>query len=151
MSNRNDDSTWEWDKGPIGRLVKVSHITLRREIEELLKPTGLTHTQWSALGIIRHFPGITSSEMERILMIERPSVTSLINGLAARRLAVRRDHPNDARYKQIFLTEEGTRLADQTGHFTSIVEDRVRNGLTQEEFETLKALLIKMVGLFGKS
>lgn len=131
-------------------MIKVSYITLRREVEEQLKPMGLTHTQWSALGIIHHFPGITSSELELILMIERPSVTSLVNGLVKKRLVIRQDHPNDARYKQIFLTDEGKKLADQTQHFAQIVEDRVKAGMSPEEFETLKKLLVKMVGLFGE-
>jgi DNA-binding MarR family transcriptional regulator len=141
---------WEWDKGPIGRLVKTGYITLRREMEELLRAAGLTHTQWSALGVIRHYPGITSSQLEHILMIERPSVTSLMNGLAARGLITRKDHPEDARYKQIYLTEAGERKADETRHFAEIVENRVKAGMTADEFETLKALLVKLVGIFDR-
>lgn len=148
MTDNKNNLPWEWNSGPIGRLVKVAYITLRREIEEQLKPIGLTHTQWSALGIINYFPGITSSELELILMIERPSVTSLINGLVKKGLVIRRDHPDDARYKQIFLTEEGESLAIQTQHFTKLVEDKVKDGLSPEEFEMLKTLLVKTVKLF---
>ncbi len=73
----------------------MGYITLRKDVEEMLKPLGLTHTQWSALRIIRQFPGITSSQIEPILMIERPSVTSLMNGLEKKGLIVRKDHPED--------------------------------------------------------
>ncbi|UUZ82281.1 MarR family transcriptional regulator [Paenibacillus sp. P26] len=141
---------WEWNKGPIGRLVKVCYIALRREMEELLRPEGLTHTQWSALGIIYHDPGITSSELEHILMIERPSVTSLINGMVKKGWAVRKDHPEDARYKRIFLTEEGLELAARTQHFAQMVEDRVKESMPAAELETLKALLVQLAGLFGE-
>lgn len=150
MSVQSEDLHWQWDKGPIGRLVKTGYITLRREVEEQLRPTGLTHTQWSALGIIHHFPGITSSQMEHILMIERPSVTSLMNGLAGKGLIVRKDHPDDGRYKQIYLTDEGEKLAEETQHFSGIVENRVKEGMSETEFETLKSLLVKMVILFEK-
>ncbi|CAG7650206.1 Multiple antibiotic resistance protein MarR [Paenibacillus solanacearum] len=141
-------SSWEWNNGPVGRLIKTTYITLRREIEKQLKPIGLSHTQWSALGIINHFPGVTSSELELILMIERPSVTSLINVLANKNLVVRRDHPDDARSKQIFLTASGKQLAEQTAHFAQNVEDRMKEGMTPEQFETLKALLVQTVGIF---
>lgn len=141
---------WQWDNGPIGRLVKVGYITLRREVEELLRPLGLTHTQWSALGIIRHYPGISPSQLEPILMIERPSVTSLLNGLAGKGFIIRKDHPQDGRSKQIYLTDTGLRLAEETQHFTTIVEERVQGGMTADEFETLKGLLVKMVSVIER-
>ncbi|MBW8351579.1 MarR family winged helix-turn-helix transcriptional regulator [Bacillus sp. IITD106] len=143
-------SNWEWDQGPIGRMVKVAHITLRREIEVQLKGTGLTHTQWSALGILHYFPGITPSELELILMIERPSVTSLMNGLEKKKLIIRKNHPDDARYKQIFLTEEGEKIATETQQLSYVVEKQVKEGFSAEEFETFKKLLIKLVNLFEK-
>jgi DNA-binding MarR family transcriptional regulator len=130
--------------------VKTSYITLRREIEQLLRPTGLTHTQWSALGVILHYPGITPSQVEQILMIERPSVTSLMNGLESRGLIVRRSSPEDGRTKQIFLTDAGKKLAEETQHFAVGVEERVKRGMTEEELETLRALLVKMVKIFGQ-
>jgi MarR family transcriptional regulator, transcriptional regulator for hemolysin len=148
MSKPN--ANWAWDQGPIGRLIKIAHVTLRRELEEQLKEVGLTYSQWSALAVISHFDGITSSELELILMIERPSVTSLINGMVSKGLVVRREDPDDARYKHIYLTDDGKMMADQTQHFTRIVEDRVKAGFSLEEFETLRELLIKMIGLFKK-
>jgi MarR family transcriptional regulator for hemolysin len=148
MSKPNAE--WAWDQGPIGRLIKIAHITLRRELEEQLKEVGLTYSQWSALAVISHFDGITSSELELILMIERSSITSLINGMVSKCLVVRREDPDDARYKHIYLTDDGKKLADQTQHFTRIVEDRVKAGFSPEEFETLRDLMIKMIGLFKK-
>ena len=150
MIKESGHEDWQWDKGPIGRLIKTGYITLRREVEELLVPTGLTHTQWSALGIMRHFPGMMPSQLEPILMIERPSVTSLLNGLESKGLIVRKDHPKDGRYKQIYLTDAGLKLAEETQHFTAVIEERVKEGMTADEFETMKALLVKMVGLFKK-
>ena len=115
-----------------------------------MRPLGLTHTQWSALGVIRHFPGISPSQLEPILMIERPSVTSLLNGLTRKGWIIRKDHPKDGRYKLIYLTDAGMKLAEETQHFTSVVEERIKEGMTADEFESLKTLLVKMVGLFPK-
>ncbi|MFD0618527.1 MarR family winged helix-turn-helix transcriptional regulator [Paenibacillus sp. GCM10027629] len=141
---------WEWNRGPIGRLLKVAYLTVRREAEEQIREEGLTHTQWSAIGILHHYPGMAASEMEHILMIERPSVTSLINGLVKKELVVRREDPHDARYKRLYLTEEGLRTAERTGHVTRTVDERVRQGMSPEEVDTLRYLLEKLVGVFGK-
>ena len=146
----SEHGEWQWDKGPIGRVIKTGYITLRKEVEEQLRPSGLTHTQWSTLGVIRHYPGITPSQLEPILMIERPSVTSLMNGLVKKGLIIRKDHPQDGRYKQIYLTEAGLKIAEETEQLAVLVEERVKEGMTTEEFETLKALLVKMVGIFQK-
>jgi DNA-binding MarR family transcriptional regulator len=130
--------------------MKTGYLTLRREMEEMLRPTGLTHAQWSALSIIRHFPGITPSQLEPILMIERPSVTSLINGMTDKGYIVRKDNPHDGRSKQLYLTEAGQDLAEKTQHYASLIEERVKSGMTEEEFEMLRKLLIKMVGIFER-
>ncbi|OZB98378.1 MarR family winged helix-turn-helix transcriptional regulator [Paenibacillus sp. XY044] len=143
--DQGEGTVWAWDKGPLGRLVKTAYIGMRRELEGLLKPYGITHTQWSALGIIDHYPGITPSEMEPILMIERPSVTSLINGLVKRGLVYRRDHPEDARSKQIYLTEPGKELAAQTRHLTQQIDDAVRLEFSPDEYESLRSLLVRVV------
>lgn len=141
-------SEWKWQNGPIGRLMKMGYITLRKDVEEMLKPLGLSHTQWSALRIIRQFPGITSSQIEPILMIERPSVTSLMNGLEKKGLIIRKEHPEDGRFKLIYLTEEGLRTAEETERFATDVENKVKEGLSPEEFDSLKKLLVKMIGIF---
>lgn len=148
MKDVNENKTWQWDEGPIGRLVKISSITLRREMEQLLRPLDLTLTQWSALGILLHYPGIAPSQLEQILMIERPSVTSLMNGMAEKGWIIRKDHPQDRRFKLIYLTEEGVKLAEETRDYALLVEQRVREGMTPTEFETLKELLVKMVKIF---
>ena len=144
-------SDWRWKEGPIGRLIKVGYLALRKEMQDLLKPTGLTHSQWSALAILRHYPGIASSELEHILMIERPSVTSLMNGLAKRGLVTRRDDPEDGRYKRLYLTEAGKQLADQTRHFAEEVERKVIAAMGESDIAALKSLLIRMVESLEKS
>lgn len=141
----DEDLNWQWKEGPIGRLIKVGFITLRREMQDLLKSSGLTQTQWSALGVIRHYPGITSSELEHILMIERPSVTSLMNGLSKKGFVIRKGDTADGRYKRIFLTETGLLMAEQTQHFANEVEKKVKGSMEESDFEMLKLLLIKMV------
>jgi len=141
---------WNYDQGPIGRLMKVGYTLLRREMQDLLREYGLSHTQWSALGILLHYPGITSSQLEDILMIEKPSVTSLMNGLEKRGLIVRKEDPRDGRSKQLFLTEAGHELAEQTKHFGAAVEEKVREAMADEDLELLKTGLLKLIGALEK-
>lgn len=129
----------------ISRLVKLAHRSIRKEMQDQLNALGITPTQWSALGIIYKYPGILASEIQTILLIERPSVTSLINGLVKRELVYREDHPDDGRYKKLYLTDQGREMASQTRSLVKGIDETVGTGLTKEEFHTLKELLIKMV------
>ena len=136
---------WEWNRGPIGRMVKIAYISLRRQVEAMLRPLGLTHTQWSALGILYHFPGLTNSDLETMLHIERPSVTSLINGMEDKGWVVRKENPKDARSKLIFLTESGKALAESTLHFARLVDEKALRHFSEEEKMMLRKLLEKLI------
>lgn len=138
-------TNWSYEQGPIGRLVKIGYILLRREMQELLRSHGLSDTQWSALRILQHYPGLTSSQLETILMIERPSVTSLMNGLERRGYIVRKDDPKDGRSKQIFLTASGEELAERTQHFGEVIEQKVQEVMNEEDFKMLKESLLRMI------
>jgi DNA-binding MarR family transcriptional regulator len=78
-------------------------------------------------------------------MIERPSVTSLMNGLEKRGLIIRRDDPRDGRSKQLFLTDAGEELAEHTKHFGMEVEQKVRAAMSEEDLEMLKLSLLKLI------
>jgi len=140
---------WEWNRGPIGRLVKIAHVSLRREMESLLRPLGMTHTQWSALGVLYYYPGLTNSELETILLIERPSVTSLINGMEGKGWVMRKDNPKDARSKLIYLTDSGKALAESTRHFAQLVDEKALRHFTDDEVTTLRKLLEKLIEQTG--
>lgn len=154
MQNQSQDgwtqSGWNYEHGPVGRLMKVAYILLRREMQQMLKAYDLSHTQWSALGILLHYPGMTPSEMETLLMIERPSVTSLMNGLEKRGLIVKKEDPKDGRCKQLFLTATGRELAEQTQHFGMEVEQKVRSAMSEEDFNMLRESLLRLIRILER-
>ncbi|WP_251550388.1 MarR family winged helix-turn-helix transcriptional regulator [Neobacillus muris] len=134
----------------ISRLVKVANRAIRKEMQDQLNSYGITPAQWSALGIIYKHPGLLASEVQTILLIERSSVTSLINGLVKRELVYREDHPDDGRYKRLYLTENGKELAHQTKHLARLIDEKIGSAYTSEEIQLLKKLLVKMVDKLEK-
>ena len=140
---------WDWEHGPTGRLLKIAYTAVRRELDKLARAEGLTSAQWSALGVLLHFPGATNSDLEAILLVERPSVTSLIKGLERHGWVVRRDHPEDARSKQFFLTERGRELAERTRTLAEEADRRILGSLADRESRQLRRLLAKVVRASG--
>ena len=136
---------WEWERGPTSRLVKIVYTMLRRELERMTRQAGLTQAQWSALGVLYHCPGATNSDLESILLIERPSVTSLIKGMERKGWVVRKDNPEDARSKRFFLTEKGRMLAESTRSMADRADEAVLAALSDDERSQLRRLLEKVV------
>jgi DNA-binding MarR family transcriptional regulator len=146
MDSNRTRGVFPWEReDQITSLVKQVSISMRREIERALRPLGLTPQQGQALRVLSCCPGSTHSDVERILNIEKPSVTSLINGMEAKGWVLRRQHPADARVKQIYLTEAGSALVEQSIVLVEQIKDRFNSTLSEEEAALMKVLLKKIL------
>ncbi|MGB7211987.1 MAG: MarR family transcriptional regulator [Gemmatimonadales bacterium] len=86
-----------------------------RNVSSILKPWGLTPTQYNALRILRGAGerGHTCTAISERMLTRDPDVTRLIDRLEARHLVARTRDPDDRRAVMIRLTDEGRELVDQ--------------------------------------
>jgi MarR family transcriptional regulator, transcriptional regulator for hemolysin len=89
--------TWGEDPETLTHWIKLAFMTMRREIDAALGGSGMTLTQWRALGILRQAPGATHSHLVEQLEIEAPSVTSLVDGMEKKGWVKRERSAADAR------------------------------------------------------
>lgn len=97
-----------------------------RGVEEVLKPAGLSHTQYNVLRILRGAvpDGLACREVAERMVTRDPDVTRLLDRLEARGLVARTRERQDRRVVTVRITEEGLRLLkDLDG---SIGEEHVR-------------------------
>jgi DNA-binding MarR family transcriptional regulator len=118
---------------------------MRREMEASLRRSGLTVTQWRALGVLLHDPGATHSDLMRQLEIEAPSVTSLVNGMERKGWVKRTRSSSDARVKRLSLTPHGRGMIEDVQEAMQPIEARMASTLSASEQATLKRLLRTMV------
>ena len=87
----------------------------QRHVAEILKPWGLTPTQYNALRILRGAGerGHTCTAVSDRMLTRDPDVTRLIDRLEARHLVARTRDPDDRRAVMIRLTDAGRKLVDQ--------------------------------------
>ncbi|WP_139995015.1 MarR family winged helix-turn-helix transcriptional regulator [Paenibacillus paridis] len=126
-------------------LIKLAFTSIRREIETALRPLGLTPQQSQSLHLLSMSPGAMNADLEKLLFIDKSSVTSLINGMVRKEWVVRRDHEQDARMKRIYLTEKGIEMYQQSSQAVKAAKDKSNQMLTNEESATLQALLRKFI------
>lgn len=129
-------------------LIKLASINIRREIEAALRPLGLTPQQSQSLHLLSMMPGAMNADLEKLLFIDKSSVTSLINGMVRREWVVRRDHDQDARMKRIYLTEKGKEMYQKSSNAVKQAKDKSNQLLTDEESATLQALLRKIINAY---
>ncbi len=136
---------WEKHGGTVGHWVKLAYFAMHREMDASVRKAGITTTQWQALGVLYHLPGLTQSELVAHLDIEAPSVTSLVNGMERKGWVRRERSASDARVKRLFLTARGSRLIKGLRQATRPIQRRVAAALTESERDTLRSLLRSVV------
>ena len=136
----SEGQLWEQEESTALQ-IKMTFIAIRREIGAALRPLGLTSQQAQTLHILATAPGATNADLEKLLCIEKPSVTSLINGLEKRGLVVRRPHCDDARVREIYITEQGRELHTAAHKLVAEVKKRTEKAISREEAAVLHQLL----------
>lgn len=88
---------------------------LLRESERLLRPHGLTAAQFNVLRILAAQPeGISQRALGDLLVVDRSSVTGLLDRMEKAGWVRRNDHPQDRRVYQVSLTPAGRRIWEET-------------------------------------
>jgi len=85
---------------------------LLREVEQTLKPAGLSHTQYNILRILRGAgpAGLACREIGCRMITRDPDITRLLDRLEARELVRRERERSDRRVVKTRITAEGLRL-----------------------------------------
>lgn len=91
-------------------LLYFGYTRLTKSIDEGLSAQGLGRAHHRALYFIARNPGLTVSQLLKILAITKQSLGRVINELQARQMVETRTGPIDRRQKLLFLTQSGLAL-----------------------------------------
>lgn len=94
----------------VGYNLRRAHAVQRQRFADAFKPEGIRPVQLSMLGLIHNNPGVTPSDLGRVLDIRRTNVVPLIDELQERGLVERKQSPTDGRVRVLALTRKGERL-----------------------------------------
>src|SRR5215208_6334965 len=111
----------------------VDHAT-----DEMLRPYGLTGTQFNVLRILRGAgqQGLCGREIGERMITKVPDVPRLLERLEKAELISRERDPNDRRHVTARITEKGIDLLHQVDAMTPPIEQRFRQ-LSQDQLRTL--------------
>jgi DNA-binding MarR family transcriptional regulator len=129
----------------VGYLLKQLRNTLDRAVDEEMTEHDLTGVQWGPLLMIHYGLGRTAADIARIGCVDTGAVTRMLDRLEAKGLLRRTPCAKDRRVTQLELTPEGARLCREIPFGLARVSNGLLRGFTAEEFETLQALLRRML------
>jgi len=126
------------------RLVYAVSAIMRKTSDRALAPWGLTVAQAPVLVILREAGRpVMITEVARRLLLETPSVTTMVDRLTERGLVERVKDSKDRRKTLVTLTRKGKRLVDSIREPGQQLEEEMFGALGAGERETLRTILQK--------
>lgn len=131
--------------GDVAELIHSVNRRIRAATRAGLEPLGVTPAQARALRILAGAGrAVRMSELAAALRIARRSATSVVDELAARRLLTRGDDPDDRRAVLVDITPAGSDLVATMDVLRRDAGRRLTTALSNDELETMRALLRRL-------
>src|SRR3954452_496153 len=119
----------------------------RRSFIALLEPHGFHPREFGLMTVMAKRPGITQQELASLARVDPSSMVALLDDLERRGIAERRVDPEDRRRRSVYLTKKGEDTMRILQREARKAAKTFLEPLSEEERETLNALLRKLAGL----
>jgi DNA-binding MarR family transcriptional regulator len=118
----------------------------RSQMDETLRPQGVTTAQLSVLHTIRQEPGVSGAQLARLCYVTPQSAQALLTGLEEDGWITRtKDRVND-RILIAVLTPSGEQLLDTAEKLARVIEKKLWRGVSAEAVGALNAVLAQCLG-----
>lgn len=120
--------------------------TLSHEVEQLLRASGLSATQYNVLRILRGAgsEGCTCGETSERMVTHDPDITRLMDRLEKRKLITRSRDTRDRRVVIARITPEGMQILAELDKPLVQLQHSLFHHMTQQELTRLSSLLEKV-------
>ena len=129
----------------LGYLLKEASSVLRVAMEEVLRPLGMSVTQYSCLELLAQRPGLSNSELARGAFVTRQSMNVLLQALEREGLVTRPEAAPVGKVRPTRLTARGRRSLVRATAAVRSVEVRMLAGMTEAEQSGTFRILQRMI------
>lgn len=124
-------------------MVKQVELVVRSHLDELVRPSGITALQYTALTVLQRHDGLSAAQLARDSFVTAQSIADLVRSLEGRGLIRRERNPRNRRELLILLTEEGRALLERHAEPVRELEERMVGELTARQTEQFRTALTK--------
>ncbi|WP_210587172.1 MarR family winged helix-turn-helix transcriptional regulator [Streptomyces sp. GESEQ-35] len=122
-------------------MVKQVELIVRSRLDELVKPSGITALQYTALTVLERHDGLSAAQLARDSFVTAQSIADLVRSLESRGLVRRERNPRNRRELLILLTDAGRELLDRHAGPVRELEERMVGDLTTHQAEQFRRAL----------
>ncbi|NLK86180.1 MAG: MarR family transcriptional regulator [Clostridiaceae bacterium] len=116
----------------------------RKIMQSYLNETGVYQAQHRLLMIISHNPNASQKDIAMSMDVSAATIAVSLKKLEKGGYIKRKTDQGDNRLNQITITQKGNRIVEQSKQIFEATDRKVFEGFTQEEKDTLSALLQRM-------
>jgi DNA-binding MarR family transcriptional regulator len=123
-------------------LVKQVELALRAQLDELLRPAGVTASQFTALTALERQSNLTSAQLARSSFVTAQSMADMVTSLEEQGMLARRRDPADRRRLVLSLTARGRRLLERFRPKVAALETQMLGTLSARQTADLRRYLL---------
>lgn len=124
-------------------LVKQLELAVRARLDDVLRPSGVTALQYTALSVLARQPTMSTSDLARASFVRDQSAADLVGVLERHGFVERSTDPTNRRRRLITLTPLGTAFLAEYDHLVAALEERMLHGLTAGEQDAFRGFLAR--------
>lgn len=124
-------------------MVKQVELVVRSKLDDLVKPSGITALQYTALTVLQRHDGLSAAQLARDSFVTAQSIADLVRSLEGRGLVCRERNPRNRRELLILLTDAGRELLALHEGPVRELEERMVRDLTAHQTEQFRQALSK--------
>ncbi|MEV7888736.1 MarR family winged helix-turn-helix transcriptional regulator [Streptomyces sp. NPDC002817] len=124
-------------------MVKQVELVVRSHLDELVKPSGITALQYTALTVLERHDGLSAAQLARDSFVTAQSIADLVRSLENRALVRRERNPHNRRELLILLTDAGRELLARHEEPVRELEERMVRDLTAHQTEQFRQSLTR--------
>ncbi|MER6183648.1 MarR family transcriptional regulator [Streptomyces sp. NPDC001652] len=124
-------------------MVKQVELVVRSHLDELVKPSGITALQYTALTVLERHDGLSAAQLARDSFVTAQSIADLVRSLENRGLVRRERNPRNRRELLILLTDTGRELLARHEEPVRELEERMVRDLTTHQTEQFRQALTR--------
>lgn len=123
------------------QLMKRIMIHLRGQMDELLKPQGVTTAQLQMLRVVRDSPGASGAHLARECYVTPQTAQALLKHLEEDGFIVRGKDPVNDRIVTARITAAGERLLDNAEKIANSIQEKLWCGIANSDVDAMRELL----------
>lgn len=116
----------------------------RKAFDQLMKPLGITRSQWWVIAHLSRHDGMMQSELATLLDVGKMALGGLVIRLEAGGWVIRKSDRADGRIKRVFLTSASHGLIRKMQAAEKRHNDKVLKGVSQKERDLLVEIMARI-------